>query len=189
MSCRTFRVVGVDSATILFVCQGGETVEGQVRLRASPVGDTLVLYLPPGGFEVGACGLGARRWWAIPLTERGVLMAEFVQRMRDQLSRTVAGESPGDVDFARLYPGLWEFLSLAKLPDGSPRSRSKMQLFLDGPCWKASLTEPDAECSAFVTAETYLDLLQSLENAIQADSLDWRRWWVGGKAGKGSKRS
>lgn len=115
-------------------------------------------------------------------------MTGVVQRMREALSRTVAGECPGDEAFAESYPGLHEFLGLSKLPDGSPRARSKLTVFYDGPVFKASLTEPDSECSAFVTSESFLGVLAALEDAIQSDSLDWRRWWTGTKPGRSAKR-
>jgi len=115
-------------------------------------------------------------------------VSNFVDGMRRRLNSVAEGECPGDEAFASSYPGLHEFLGRTKLADGSPRARSKLTLFYDGPWFKATLTEPDAECSAFVTSDSFLGVLSALEDGVQSETLDWRRWWAGGKARKLSSR-
>lgn len=175
-------------ALLHFPTAGGAVCDGALFVSAGPRGDRLELHVPPGGECVGVQGLGSRRWFTLPAAERGVIVAKFIERMRANLARVVDGESPGDVAFADTYPGIHEFLGCARLADGAARSRSKLTIFYDGAVFKAGLTEPDAECTAFVTSDTFLGVLGSLEDGIQTDSLDWRRWWAGKQSGKSVKR-
>lgn len=178
------RVSREQSATLAT----GVTVTGEVRLHSESVGDCLFFASPPGGLSLYREGLGRRRFFLLSEIERDVAMSDFVGRMREQLSRIVSGEQPSDEAFIRSYPGIHEFLGRTKLEDGRPRARSKVTLFYDGNLWKCSLTEPDAEASAFVTGETFMGVLATLEESIQGDLLDWRRWWVGGKSPRMAKR-
>lgn len=161
---------------------------GSVWLCRERAGEALEFHLPPGGECVARLGLGGRRWSQLQQPVREKLVSDVIARARERLERAERGERPPDEAFAGEYPALWEFVSVSTMPNGGKRTRSKLTLFLEGDQWKAALTDPDVEASAFVTADTFLDALRSLETQAQEDTLDWRRWWKGGDRSKKQKR-
>lgn len=166
----------------------GEFAAGTVWLAKERGYEALELHLPPGGEMWYREGLGRHKWSELSTERRDYVMAQFVGRMRDRMKRVSDGEMPADEAFAESYPGLHEFLGLSKLPGGENRTRSKVTIFYEGNVFKANLTEPDEEASAFVTSDSFLGVLATLEQAIQEDTLDWRRWWSGQSKGTARKR-
>lgn len=73
------------------------------------------------------------------------------------------------------YPTLWEFLSLDKYDDGSPRRLPTITLFLGPDGLQACLNDRDQSLAAFVTSVSLDGLWQALEKGLKEDSLDWRR--------------
>lgn len=161
---------------------------GAVWLQNTSCGDRLIFSVPPGGELLGVEGLSGRRFYELPSAEQERIVADFIEKMRAQCAKTIEGECPVTEDFVQAYPGLHDFLGRSKLLDGSARTRSKLTIFYDGPKVKVGLTEPDLEMSAFVTAEGVFEALLALEEAIQTESLDWRRWYTNGKPKGDSKR-
>lgn len=92
---------------------------------------------------------------------------------------------PEDSDFRVRYPLIYEFLSATTYSDGSKRRTSTLTLFLDAGGLKVSLNDRDQDFVAFVTADGLVSVLDALEAALEADSLDWRK--SGGSPWKGKK--
>ena len=93
------------------------------------------------------------------------------------------GESPAADGFASAYPNLWEMISSARWPDGSPRVPSTLLLFCDDGMAKACLNDRDQGLTAWATGSGFLALLAALEAGLASDSLEWRR-----PAGFGKKK-
>lgn len=92
--------------------------------------------------------------------------------------RSKTGESPefalGECDFAREYPGLWEFVA-RQMYKGEARATGKLVIFADS--GKASLCLID-RCTgqvAFYTADRLDEALRGSERALQEGTLDWRQ--------------
>lgn len=162
----------------------GQPVRVSMYLCHGPDADVLVACSPPGGEPLYVQGIGLRRWLQLSALDQEAVMGGFVERLRREVSRTVDGECPVDESFITEYPALWDFLTRQVLEDGTKRARSKLTLFAEGAVLKGSLTEPDMEMSAFVTGESVLGVLRAMEEAIQSNTLDWRRWYRGGKSGR-----
>ena len=166
----------------------GRPCWGAVWLQGSPCGDRLLFCVPPGGDVLGVEGLSGRRFYSLPSREQVAIVTKFIERMREMCLKTVEGECPCTEEFVQAYPGVHDFLGRTKLADGTARTRSKLTIFYDGPRVKIGLTEPDLEMSAFVTSEGFFEALQALEEAVQSETLDWRKWWSNGKSRGDSKR-
>lgn len=77
--------------------------------------------------------------------------------------------------WGKTYPTLWEFLSLDKYDDGSPRRLPTITIFLGPDGLQACLNDRDQSLAAFVTSVSLEGLWQALEKGLKEDSLDWRR--------------
>jgi hypothetical protein len=177
------------SVPVQLLTSAGVQVLGAVWLQRDVHSERLVFCVPPGGTVVGVEGLGRHGFYSRPHKVQEQVMSDFIERMRRTCAKTVDGESPADEDFVERFPGIHEFLGRSKLADGSARTRSKLTLFYEGAAVKLGLTEPDMEMSAFVTSDGVFAGLQCLEEAIQGDKLDWRRWYGNGKHRGNSKRA
>lgn len=71
-------------------------------------------------------------------------------------------------------PVLWEFLTLTKWPDASPRKAGTIILFTEGDRWKMCVKDPNGSRVAFVTAGTLDELFLAVNEGLDQDSLDWR---------------
>lgn len=79
-----------------------------------------------------------------------------------------------ECDFARSYPGLWEFVA-RQTYKGDARATGKLVVFADS--GKATLCLID-RCTAqvaFYTEETLDGVLSGSERALQEGTLDWRQ--------------
>lgn len=90
-----------------------------------------------------------------------------------------ASESPGlqwmDEVFALEHPDLYEFLAESMWDDGKKRSTGTLIIASDGRSIKAKVCDRDGKRGAWVTADTFSDLLRRIDIALHNDDLDWRK--------------
>ena len=81
-----------------------------------------------------------------------------------------------DKEFKAKYPTIVEWMTDLIYDDKSPREGSKISIWVeDGRC-KVSFSDPTPRRSCYLTADSFEDALQALEEGLKADSLDWRAW-------------
>ena len=79
-----------------------------------------------------------------------------------------------DPEFQSKLPGLFEFLTLARWDDGTPRQPGTALFFAQDGLWKAWLNDRDSRRSCFFTCEAFLLLLSEVNTAIVENTLAWR---------------
>jgi len=101
--------------------------------------------------------------------------------MARYLHRAPANGVPGvehtlsvEESFPPELQALGEFLSEETWPDGSERARGSLTMFVEGGKIKVCLSDKDAGALAFVSAGTFDELLQWVEQGIRTQQLDWR---------------
>lgn len=73
------------------------------------------------------------------------------------------------------FPGLWEYLTLTKFPDGAPRQTATLMVTMDDGTFKGCLNDRANGRSAWVSSRSPTGLLHVLEARLQEDSLEWRK--------------
>jgi hypothetical protein len=76
---------------------------------------------------------------------------------------------------ARAWPSLFEYLTAGIWDDGTPRLRSTLLVFSDGPSWKVCLIDKATQRKAFVSAQTFQEAMMAMETGLTSQTLDWRR--------------
>lgn len=79
------------------------------------------------------------------------------------------------------YPFLWEFLTVTRFEDGSPRQAGTLLLFVDQGVLKGCLSDREYGEVAFCSASDPDMLLMRLEDGLQLQCLEWRASAKGGK--------
>lgn len=79
-----------------------------------------------------------------------------------------------DRELEQRMPGLFEFLSLARWDDGSPRVPGTVLLMAQDGVYKAWLNDRDCDRSAFLSAPGIAELLLSVNDHLVADTVPWR---------------
>jgi hypothetical protein len=79
-----------------------------------------------------------------------------------------------DPGFQRDFPGLYEFLTLSRWPDGAPRVPGTALAFAEGGRVKVCLSDKDAGLVCFVTATDWLGAWLAAEEAVGSEYGDWR---------------
>lgn len=119
-------------------------------------------------------------------TLEGWLMAflkkrEAVERKRSDLAAERAGE------WAKAHPALWEYLVSEEYPDGAPRERSMLCVFVENGLFKAALQDRDQQQSLWAAGEALESVLEALEaKCVSGDPSEWRA--MGGVTKKGKRR-
>lgn len=86
-----------------------------------------------------------------------------------------SGATPAeDVEFGKLYPTLAEYLTAVRWDDGKPREVATMLLVTELGMWKACLNDRANNRSAWFTGVSVSDLLETIDNALEAESAGWR---------------
>lgn len=78
-------------------------------------------------------------------------------------------------EFASSYPILAEFLTETRWDDGKPRKTGSLLIFTEESAWKLMLKDKDGGCIAFLTAESFHQLLQVAEEKFREEGLEWRK--------------
>lgn len=115
-------------------------------------------------------------------------MGDFARRTRGLSD--AAGNGTGAVlpgAFSTSHPALWEYLTLTRWEDGTPRQTASFTVFLDGCVLRACVNDKDGGRVAFASSETWEGLFEALEGLLADDAADWRRNREsgGGKARRG----
>lgn len=99
----------------------------------------------------------------------------FLKRRRQKAKAAstlpVGYESSEDIE---MYPHLAQMMSVAQV-DNEPRKLSSLALFVDQGRLKACLKDPDTAQVGFLTLETLHGALQAIEDALAADTMEWRK--------------
>lgn len=77
---------------------------------------------------------------------------------------------------ARTHPHLYEHLTATEFDDGGAREVSGLTIFVDDGVLKVALNDRSEQRSAYVTADTVGEALDTLERQLAEDMADWRRW-------------
>lgn len=91
-------------------------------------------------------------------------------------AKTAAGGQPllAPGVFGEDHPCVWEFLTEARWPDGSPRVLGTITVFADEGVVKLCVNDRAQSLVAFVTASTLEGAFHALEEGMEDDRLDWR---------------
>jgi len=71
-------------------------------------------------------------------------------------------------------PHLHDHLTEQTWEDGKKRMTSTLLIFCEGGMWKARLNDRAVKISAWVSAESWEALLETIERGLAAESLEWR---------------
>jgi hypothetical protein len=115
-----------------------------------------------------------------------------VAMLRKPIKPDASVKSLGDfVDerFSGLYPVLAEYLASGSYEDGSLRQTASLTLFTEDGRLKACLSDKDNGRVGFISADSFLGLLEALEVALSEDSMDWRASKPVAGGGRPGKRS
>lgn len=80
-----------------------------------------------------------------------------------------------DEEFFVEYENLYEFLRETQWDDGKPRKTGTMLITVDAGSLKAVVHDRDGKRCAWVTADTFKQLLNRIDTAIGTATLEWRR--------------
>lgn len=70
---------------------------------------------------------------------------------------------------------LWEFLTLSRFDDGSPRETGTVLIFHEEGHVKACVIDREHEVTAFVAASSIRAVLERIDRGVREDKLDWRK--------------
>ena len=88
---------------------------------------------------------------------------------------SVAGLQANDEYLSSEFPALHSHLVEQVWDDKKPRVTSSIMLQTEGGRWKAWFHDRDAKMSAWVTGESWSDVLTAVEKGLTTGSLDWRK--------------
>lgn len=80
-----------------------------------------------------------------------------------------------DDGFAKDYPTLFEMLTFQGKVNGVVRKTCTMIVVCEDGQWKLGLKERDRDVSLWLSGETFVGALMSLEDALNAPVVAWRR--------------
>lgn len=103
---------------------------------------------------------------------------------RDFLKKAVAKQEAKQADFEaecekfeKGWPNLYGFMACnVGLEDSSVRIRSTIKIFVEGGRFKACLNDLENDCSLFVTLDDPRDWADALEQGLEQERPDWRKW-------------
>jgi len=75
-------------------------------------------------------------------------------------------------------PTLCSFLCDRQWADGSPRVAGSLLVFTESGAWKCCLLDKDSDQQAFLTAETFATLLETVDRALESNRVDWKKRWA-----------
>jgi len=110
-------------------------------------------------------------------------VAKFVQKRVRPAGDEAVGPEAVDSAFEADWPALHEHLTLDWC-EGKRRTTSTLTVFVDAGRWKGSLRDRDNGLVLFVSADSFLGVLGSLERAVVSGDGDWRDERPQGGGGK-----
>jgi len=84
-----------------------------------------------------------------------------------------SGLPPADPAFRLDYPVFWEWLTATSVC-GRPRKTGTFLLFAEEGRLKAALNDREGLVVAFASSDTFLGLLETVNEGLQTGRLDWR---------------
>jgi len=134
----------------------------------------------------GTCGLGAanrkkqarykghRFFRELPPRCSEVLSEDAMKKPQsaDRMASTAAAEA---CDWMLDHSGIFAFLTDSKWEDGTRRELGTMMVFFEDGWWKVMINDKALKRLAFVSGDTYADVMLQVEDGLNKDSLDWRR--------------
>jgi len=105
----------------------------------------------------------------------GSFMAKFLGQVIAAKQAATGADVACDPDFERLYPAIWEFVSVTRVDDKTTRQTSTLMLFIDGKVWKACLHDRDTGMSLWAAAEGFCEVLEALEAMLKSPAPQWRQ--------------
>jgi hypothetical protein len=79
-----------------------------------------------------------------------------------------------DPTFLKAYPAIAEYMTVSQWEDGKPRKLSTMSWSFQEGRWCVCFVDKDSNRLAFLSSETFTDLLKALEKRLSSDSMEWR---------------
>lgn len=101
-------------------------------------------------------------------------VGEFVQKAKKRSIARSQVTSIDDPQWQSTYPALHDFMTSDRWDKNTVRKTTTLFLFVDGGLLKACINDRDREETAFVSARTFKELFQAIEEGLQGDTLDWR---------------
>ena len=86
--------------------------------------------------------------------------------------------------YFKAMPAMWEFLTVTAWEDGEIRTTGTILYFAEEGRLKACVSDRDSERVAFVTAGTWEELNEAIEEGVELNSLDWRQSTRGRSGGR-----
>lgn len=106
-------------------------------------------------------------------------LVSFLRRRTADAAATAPPASTSGLAGER--PALAEFLTATAYEDGSPRVTGTVLAFAEAGVWKACVSDRDQSMYAFITASCWESLWDAVEDALAANTLDWRVKTAAGK--------
>lgn len=89
--------------------------------------------------------------------------------------RTPPAEQPISPTLEALFPNLFAYMGQTAWEDGTPRLTTTVLFFIERGELKLCISDRDLQRSAFITGSDFQSLLESVETALEDDSVDWRQ--------------
>lgn len=77
--------------------------------------------------------------------------------------------------FWKKLPLVNEFMREATYEGGEKRARPTLLVFIEDGMWKCRILDRDNNEAAWLSANTFLELLERLEGGLGMEGLEWRR--------------
>lgn len=154
----------------------------QKRLLVADVrfeGDLMLMRVRvwPYMVEVWRGAIEIQLWVSYELEERCEMVKGILARLAVSSPAKQRAKAAPEKEATERFPNITELLSVTVLPGGEERLPSKITLMWEDGAWKAGITEPGMEASAWVTTFTLEGLLDALEARLASDDPDvWRKW-------------
>lgn len=113
-------------------------------------------------------------WEAKEQHETEVWIVSLLRKVSQAERSKLAAPPVSDPELEREYPGVHEYLTAAKYPDGSSREVSTLLIFVADGQWKAMLRDKDNGRCLWATGKSFEEALEVLEALLQAVEAPWR---------------
>lgn len=101
------------------------------------------------------------------------IMSDRLKKVLKKMEGSGKPAAVKDPAFAKLYPTLWDFLTVTVI-DGEARETATMNLFLHQGDLKSFLNDRQTRQSLCVTSDTVQGVFEALEAALASDNPGWR---------------
>ena len=99
----------------------------------------------------------------------------ILDRAFAKVSKVGADLAAEDAQMARLYPNIVELLTATPLVGKERRVTATLTIVCEDGQWKAGIRDRTHSVSLWRAGETFSDALGSIEEALNAPTIDWKR--------------